>query len=81
MQYLLTEEEMQNLVSRIEVTRRDLALRESRQLILQLSHFTCIHERGRFGHGAYCDNCPIYTKFPAEINNKLLCDQPKNFSK
>lgn len=67
MQYLLTREELDNLVPKEEVQRRDIALEESGRLILELSNFKCIHKKvelkspihsGR-SHNGYCDAAAV----------------------
>lgn len=89
MQYILTREELNDLVPKAEVQRRTTAIEESSSLILELSNFRCIHKRqevkspihsGR-SHLGYCDDCPLYTKFTRNVGIELLCTLPKNFSK
>ena len=81
MQYFLTKEEYSDLTPKTELHRRDDALEASSRLILELSGFKCRHRRGGSFPSGYCDECPLYTKFPRTIDIKVLCTLPKEWSK
>jgi hypothetical protein len=77
-QFLLTAEEMSNLVSVREVEVRDAALDKARVKLLEVTKFGCIHEQvpgtGGRRRGGYCDDCPT-------VGIEHLCRKPKNWSK
>ena len=58
MQYLLTQEELDNSVPRADLTERDHALAVAREKILTLSGHNCIHSDAGKNRGGYCDDCP-----------------------
>lgn len=83
MQYLLTEEEYNNLVPKAEVERRDLALKKLHELFFKHSTFKCIHDtqdRRMYGYCDYCPLAPMHPELPYEVS-KLLCDKSKEYSK
>lgn len=51
MQYILTQEEYDNMLPKILVAKRDEALEVARKIIVKLSGIAC--------GTAYCDDCPI----------------------
>ena len=68
MQYILTEEEYNNLVSKSKVEELKSKIERLNQKVLEYSKYTCRHEVRVFG---YCDDCPI----------QISCNKPKNYSK
>jgi hypothetical protein len=78
MQHLLTQEELDNLVPKSKVGRRDKALEIARGIILYESQFSCIHDRKQ-KYGNYCDDCPVHLKAPNHF--ELICTDIKNWSK
>ena len=58
MQYLLTQDEIDGLTQKTEVTERDHALAAAREKILVLAGFDCIHDKDGRNGGGYCDSCP-----------------------
>lgn len=79
MQYLLTEQELRDLVPRHEITKREAALLLAREAILKANNFRCVHEKG----GGYCDNCPCSPKGTGSDRAlwNIICRDPKTYSK
>jgi hypothetical protein len=75
MQYILTQDEYNELEPKDEVTKRDMALDAARKFILLKSDFTCIEENPQ----NRCDKCPI-TLMNGETFH-LVCQLPKKFSR
>ena len=88
MQYILTQEEKNNLAPKEEVENRDAALESARILILAQSGWL-----RRCGHG-YCDGCPVdsighhdwsgYKPIPHIADHKvgkLICRKTRHYSK
>lgn len=68
MQYILTEEEYNNLVSKSKVEELESKIERLNQRVLEYSKYTCRHKVHGFG---YCDKCPI----------QFSCNKPKSYSK
>jgi hypothetical protein len=82
MKYILTEKELEQLVDRKEVEKRDIALEAARIMILVLNGN--LKSCGR----AYCEDCPIDSVnldnklHIADYNiSKLICRQFRQHSK
>jgi hypothetical protein len=90
MKYILTKEELDDLVPKKDKEKQRKALEHARKKILRISEFTCIYD------GGYkCDGCPTITlkKEREDYENKignshdlyeldeLICTKTKNFSK
>ena len=69
MQYILTEDEFNSLISRKRYEAEKKKVESLNRKVLELSKFDCVREKPRLM--AYCDNCPVAD----------TCIQPKNFSK
>ncbi len=82
MQYILTQEELDALVPRVDLVERDAYLEVARLLVLKHSKTTCIHDRPRHHGraGGYCDDCPLSDVLLRGSTNRL-CTLPKNYSK
>ena len=83
MQYLLTQDEMDELVPKWKLDEREEALAWAKKAILGLANFRCIHEGGF----AYCDECPLSNigdvkadKLSYEIS-RHVCGAPRKYSK
>ena len=87
MQYLLTQAELDALVPKAEVERRDKFLELARDLVLKHAKVQCIHAKpklpGSHRHYAgYCDDCPLSDlTFPRELGKNQICKLPKHYSK
>lgn len=91
MEYILSREELDNLVPKKEKTDRDDALELAKKRILEVSQFRCIHD-SRTG---YCDSCPCLMKdeeareYESTTGHRgklyekytLICGLRKSFSK
>lgn len=85
MQYLLTQKEMDDLVPKERLERRDKVILVARDMILKYAKFTCVHDikKGTAGHGynTYCDDCPLgILKAPASAQ-EYLCKLSQSYSK
>lgn len=56
MQYILTQAEMNDMTSKVEVEYRDRALSAAREKLLLVSGFECIHALDT--KNDLCDGCP-----------------------
>lgn len=56
MQYILTQEEMNNMTPKADVEARDRALFAAREKLLLVSGFECIHALD--SKNDLCDDCP-----------------------
>lgn len=82
MQYILTQEEMDNLVPKKQVEDRDKALSMLRDMVLKGVSVKCWRDEPH--HYGYCDKCPLAPLYnPASLREvtMLLCDRPKEYSK
>lgn len=70
MQYILTEEEYNNLVDKQQYNHKCEKVNELNKLVLKLSKFKCIHDRKEYGD-FYCDRCPL--------SETGTCDKEKEF--
>lgn len=91
MQYLLSKDELDNLVPKKEVEDRVEALELARKRILEVSQFRCMYDV-RTG---YCDSCPCLMKdeeareYESTTGHRgklyekytLICGLRKSFSK
>lgn len=82
MNYILTEDELNQMTNKSEVVRRDNTLLKARAVILTHTGFHCIHtHEGRHGK---CDDCPCsYNKhatFTYE-QSQLICNLQREYSK
>jgi hypothetical protein len=80
MQYILTQDEINNMTPKSDVEARDMALFAAREKLLLVSGFTCIHAVD--GKNEYCDGCPC-----SYIDNshnyetwQLVCNLNKEYS-
>ncbi len=77
MRYLLDQDEYERLKPVTEVLARDAAIDELRKALLNVSKYTCIHERrDPTVYNPYCDDCPC-----TKLKNRLVCQLKKEFSK
>jgi hypothetical protein len=81
MQYILTQEEKDNLVPKSEVEKRDEALELARRIIVNLAGIQC---------GGYCNFCPVSSiqldpkskdLVPSDELSELMCRQYKRYGK
>jgi len=84
MQYILTEDEMNDLNTHRDNVVKDLreALVFMRRRLLKATGFTCVHDR-KNPHMYHCDDCPCscISYSSSYINTTLLCDLKQRFSK
>ena len=82
MQYLLTSEELSNLVDKEEVAQRERTITLLREALLKESKYICCHDKMAPKYQR-CDDCPMiklamnYQK----VRFRDLCSLEKNFSK
>lgn len=69
MQYILTEEEYKNLVSKSKVEELEEKIEKLNGIVLDATGFHCGRAHDRIIN--YCDNCPI----------TFSCNMPKHYSK
>lgn len=69
MQYILTQEEYNNLVPKEKYYAEMDKVKELNKKVLELSNFVCVREKSR--PCFYCDGCPIVE----------TCTKDKEFSK
>jgi hypothetical protein len=88
MQYILTQQELDNLVPVAKLHDYEHATELAKRQILKLANFTCIHDGKPFVtrmHAGYCDDCPCASKHGDDQQThksySLLCKASKNFSK
>ncbi len=81
MMYILSQEEMSDLVSKDEVIKRDAALAAARTKILSLSGFDCIHTSNGSNYKGYCDECPCSITNHRKRELEPLCWLTKRYSK
>ena len=77
MQYLLTQEELNSLVSADKYKRKCKDIEKLNKLALKLADFKCIHDRtkedeDKYGYEFYCDDCPLA--------RTGTCDRTQDFS-
>ena len=70
MQYILTQEEYNDLVPAKKYERKCHDVEKLNKLVLKLANFKCFYDGGIC---SYCDNCPL-----AEVGT---CGRMKSFSK
>lgn len=58
MQYILTEEEYNNLVPKSKYLERNNQLVELQRLVLKATGHICIYEQNNY-EVFYCDKCPL----------------------
>ena len=84
MQYLMTEDEMQNVVPKSLLDLSKMALVRAREKILKIAKFDCIHDpNGKNARGqGYCGDCPCGGPMNAWANEwNVVCDLEKKYSK
>ena len=59
MQYILTQEEYNNLVPKSKYENKCDEVKKLQQMLLKASKFKCIHERTEYNIDCYCDRCPL----------------------
>lgn len=62
MQYILTQEELDNLVHRSKYDEKRNEVKTLQQLLLKASNYKCIYDRTEEDedeYGPYCDCCPL----------------------
>ena len=72
MQYILTEEEYNNLVPKSKYLERNNQLVELQRLFFKETGYICIYDEQDNYEGFYCDKCPL-------VN--FDCGKRKEFSK
>ncbi len=80
MQYILTQEEFDNLISKSKYEEKCNQVKNLQMLLLKVSNFKCIHDRTQedeeeYGDEFYCDYCPL-----AHFKPGYDCGKRKNFS-
>jgi len=82
MQYILSEEEMEQMTNVSEVECRNKTLREVRLTLLSYGRFSCIYTQE--GRHSKCDDCPCsygkHTTFTYE-QSRLICTEIRKYSK
>ena len=76
MQYILTQEELDNLVPRSKYDEKRNEVKTLQQLLLKASNYKCIYDRteedeDEYGYDPYCDSCPL---------SDFDCGRRKDFS-
>lgn len=91
MQYILSKEELENLVPKQDKVDRDKALEIARKRILKAANRPCVYDN----RSVRCDGCPCLEtqeerkEYELKIGDshdlyqlhRLICTLPKNFSK
>ena len=81
MQYILSQDELDNLIPKSKEPKYKCALSIARGVILTESSFICIHDR-KESRDYYCDKCPLGKPFGDSFNSyKLICTRERNYSK
>ena len=79
MQYILTQEEFDNLISKSKYEEKCNQVKNLQMLLLKASNFKCIHDRTQedeeYCDLFYCDYCPL-----AHFKPEYDCGKRKNFS-
>ena len=80
MQYILTQEEYDNLIPKSQYEDKCKQVRDLQMRLLKAYHYKCIHDRTKedeeeYGDEFYCDDCPL-----ADFNPSRDCGKRKNFS-
>jgi len=82
MQYILTQAELDKLIDKKEVQKRDDALTFAFGLIVEKVEPPCVVPSA---HHYYCDDCPLSGHGAASSYvrecYRLICKKPKHFSK
>ncbi len=86
MKYILTKEELDNLVSLKDFNLQKEATAKLKAKVLELSKFVCIYKgiEGTYTlvSDGYCDRCPVSClSFKPYETAILFCDKHQNFSK
>lgn len=76
MMYILSQEELDGLVSVEQVNKLIVALATAKAAILQAAGKTCWRKSDSRG---YCDDCPVYQL--AMKHHFLICTETKEWSK
>lgn len=83
MEYVLTQEEMDNLIPKWKLDEREEALLWAKKAILRTANFECIHENTY----SYCDECPISNVGDAQTDkasyeiSRHVCGESRKYSK
>lgn len=81
MQFILTQQELDDLVPKAKLTTQSRLIEEARITILKLAKFDCIHNETGSNRGGYCDDCPC-----SPLNHKdyqlwsAVCTLSKDYS-
>ena len=81
MQYILTQEEKNNLVPLVQLEAVKVALNEARKEILLASGYVCIHDENA-GEYDLCDDCPCSSIGEGKDYKtwELICGLDKDYS-
>ena len=76
MQYILTKQELDDLVPRRRYEEKCNEVKELQKLVMKATNHKCIYDRTEedeeeYGYDPYCDNCPL---------NNFDCGRRKDFS-
>lgn len=82
MQYILTQEERNNLVPLAQLDGAMVALEEARKQILKSANFTCWHAPNANPDYDLCDDCPCSSIEDGKDYKtwELVCGLSKNYS-
>lgn len=82
MQYILTQEERNNLVPLTSLENAKHALEEARKAMLEAANFTCWHSPESDSEWDYCDDCPCSSIADGKDYKiwELICGLSKNYS-
>jgi len=82
MQYILTQEERNNLVPLVSLENAKAALEEARKAILEATNFTCWHSPESNSEWDMCDDCPCSSIGEGKDYKtwELVCGLSKNYS-
>lgn len=82
MQYILTQEERNNLVPLANLDNAKAALEEARKQILKSANFTCWHDPESNSDYDMCDDCPCSSIGDGKDYKtwELVCGLSKNYS-
>ena len=72
MQYILTKQELDDLVPRRRYEEKCTEAKELQRLLMEATNHKCIYDRTKEdGYNPYCDDCPL---------NNFDCGRIKDFS-
>jgi hypothetical protein len=82
MQYILTQDELNDLTPKSEVEIRNKALTMARETMLKLANFDCIHDVNGKNYNWYCTDCPCSRlTLGYSQESKLLCNFHQEYGK